>query len=456
MENIKNRKAIVAAFSLAVSIILVVVKVLIAYFSNSIGVFSEALNNGLDLVTVLIAFLAVRISLRPPDRDHTYGHGKYENLSAAAELVIISLLSIYIIYRSIDRIVSRDFQLNLNNYVFIVLAASIALNLIRVLIIGRAARKYRSSIFEAEFLNYMSDIASSIIVILGLIFARTGFLLADPIASIIVAIIVLAFALKLSIKVFRNLLDYIPAEVTSKIRGVLDSIKDIKSINELRIHEVGNIKFINIEAGIDENMYLSRAEKVKKQVRKNIDDLFPGCRIILELKTEFSQDNLISKIKEIILDNHEIEDIHNISIYEIGDQLDISVHIMLKKHLQLAETEVLTKGLEDQIKSKIPVLRSIYIHIEEQKERKAFTDITSASKKLIGEIKTVISDYIDPDTCHNFTILKSGYKYNIAFHCRLNPRLKVGQAHDIITSIEGLIRENIKDIGDLAIHVEPS
>jgi divalent metal cation (Fe/Co/Zn/Cd) transporter len=237
---------------------------------------------------------------------------------------------------------------------------------------------------------------------------------------------------------------------------VLDSIKEIKSINELRIHEVGNIKFINVEAGIDENMYLSRAEKIKKQVRQKIDSIFPGSRIILELKTEFSQDNLTSKIKEIILDNHEIEDIHNVSIYEIGDQLDISVHIILRKHLQLAETEILTKGIEEEIKSRIPALRSVYLHIEEQKERQAFTDITSASKRLMEEIKNAISDYIDPQTCHNFTILKSGNKYNIAFHCRLNPKLKVDQAHFIITSVEGLIRENLKDIGDLAIHVEPS
>ena len=121
-----------------------------------------------------------------------------------------------------------------------------------------------------------------------------------------------------------------------------------------------------------------------------------------------------------------------------------------------AETEILTKGIEEEIKSKIPTLRSIYLHIEEQKERQTFTDITSVSKRLIEEVKTVISGYIVPQTCHNFTILKSGNKYNIAFHCRLNPQLKVGQAHDIITSIEGLIRENIKDIGDLAIHVEPS
>jgi len=456
MEDINRKKIMIAAFSLAVSVVLVAVKVIIAYFSNSIGVFSEALNNGLDLVTVLIAFLAVRISLRPPDRDHTYGHGKYENLSAAAELVVISLLSIYIIYRSIERIVSGDFQLYLNNYVFIVLAASVVLNVVRVLIIGRAARQYRSSIFEAEFLNYMSDIASSIIIIMGLIFARTGFLLADPIASIIVAVIVLVFALRLSIKVFRNLLDYIPADVTSKIRYELDSIKEIKSISELRIHEVGNIKFINIEAGIDENMYLSRAEKIKNLVRQKIGRIFPGSRIILELKKESSQDNLNYKIKEIILDYRKIEDIHDVSIYEIGEQLDISVHIILRKHLDLSETEILTKGIEEEVKSKIPALRSIYLHIEEQKEKQAFKDITSISKSLIEQIKAIISSYIEPETCHNFTILKSGNTYNIAFHCRLNPLLKVDQAHGIITSVEGLIRENIKDIGDLSIHVEPS
>jgi cation diffusion facilitator family transporter len=456
MGDANNRKTVITAFSLAVSVVLVIIKILVAYFSNSIGVFSEALNNGLDLVTVLIAFMAVRIAVKPPDSDHTYGHGKYENLSAAIELGIISILSVYIIYRSIDRIISRDLQINLNNYVFAVLAFSIVLNLARVFILGRAARKYRSSVFEAEFLNYMSDIASSIIVILGLVFVRTGFPLADPIASIIVAAIVLVFSLRLSFKVLRNLLDHIPAEVTSKIRKVLDSVDDIKKINVLRIHEVGNIKFINIEAAIDKNIYLSRAEKVKKQVRNEIEKLFPGSRTIFELKTELSRENVISRVKEMVLDNQEIEDIHNVYIYEIEDRIDISLHIMMKNHLRLSQTEMITRYMEEEIKQKIPELRSIYIHIEDNKERKAFIDITSESKDLISKTKKAISDYIDPETCHNFTILKCGNKYNIAFHCRLNQELKIDQAHGIITSVEGLIRESISNIGDLAIHVEPS
>jgi cation diffusion facilitator family transporter len=90
----------VALFSLIVTVMLVVVKVFIAYLSNSIGVLSEALNNGLDLVTVLIVFLAVRMSSKPPDEDHTYGHGKYENLSALFEIIIISMLCFFVIYKN--------------------------------------------------------------------------------------------------------------------------------------------------------------------------------------------------------------------------------------------------------------------------------------------------------------------------------------------------------------------
>ncbi|MCD4670323.1 MAG: cation-efflux pump [Actinomycetia bacterium] len=451
----KKNKIIIASFSLSVSVILVIAKVAIAYISNSIGVFSEALNNGLDLVTVLIAFLAIRIAIRPPDKDHTYGHGKYENLSAAAELIIISLLSLFIIYRSIIRLIYRDFDLNFNGYVFIVLVFSVALNIARVFFVGKAAKKYSSFLFEAEFLNYSSDIAISIIVIIGLLLARAGYMLADPIASIITAIIVLIFTLRLSIKVFRNFLDYIPAEVTDKISKVLISVKEIKKVNEIRIHEVGNIKFINLDVSLDENLYLSQVEKIKKSIKENISMKIPNSRIILETKTDFSSNNIISKMKEMVFNHKEVEDMHNTTIHEIKGQIDLFTHIILKKDLCLDETEILTKKIEDEAKIKIPDLRSIYIHIEESRGKESFRDITSSSLDLIEKIKTEISEYVNPDTCHNFTILEKKNIYNIAFHCRLNKKLKVEQAHMVATSVEDTIRKKINNIGDISIHVEP-
>ncbi|HAJ95771.1 MAG TPA: hypothetical protein DCP02_06015, partial [Actinobacteria bacterium] len=236
---------------------------------------------------------------------------------------------------SIIRIIYKDFNLNLNNYIFIILIFSIALNIIRVFFVGRAARRYSSFLFEAEFLNYLSDIVISTIVIIGLLVARAGYLLADPIASIITAVIVLIFALRLSVKVLRNLLDYVPAEITERISKMLESVKEIKKINEIRIHEVGNIKFINLDVSLDENIYLSQVEKIKKSIKVDISREIPGSKIILETKTDFSSNDLTSKIKEIILNHENIEDIHNTTIYEVEGRFDLSTHIMLKKDLQL-------------------------------------------------------------------------------------------------------------------------
>ena len=455
-RSASKNKTMIALFSLIVSVILVITKVTIAIITNSIGVFSEALNNGLDLVTVLIAFLAIRMSLRPADKDHTYGHGKYENLSAAVELIIISLLSLFIIYRSIQRIIYRDFQLYINNYIFIVLVVSVLLNIIRVYFVGRAAKTHRSPVFEAEFLNYMTDIASSVVIIAGLLFARSGFLLADPIASIIVSVAVLIFALRLSVKVFRNLLDYIPAEITDRIFKLSKSFKEVKSINELRIHEVGNIKFINLNINLEKNLYLSQVEKIKERFKEKIENDNPGCRIILETKTAYGKNDVYSKVKEIILDHKNIKDIHNINIYQVEDQIDLSVHILLIKGLDLIKTEKLTKKVENELKNEIISLRSIYIHIEEANIKQSWKDITADSKSLINRIKKEVKEYAVPSTCHHFTILKKDNNYNIAFHCRLEKDLKVGQAHSVVTMIEDIIRKKFKNIEEISIHVEPN
>ena len=453
LEDSNKRK--VAFFSLLVSIFLVVIKITIAYFTNSIGVFSEALNNGLDIVTVLITYMAIRISIRPADKDHTYGHGKYENLSAFLEISIISALSFFIIYKSIQRIIYRNFVLKLNWYVFLILIISIALNIIRVFYIGRAVRRYNSFAFKADFLNYSSDIISSTIVIVGLLVANAGFYLADPIASIIVSIIVLIFSSRLLIGTVRNLMDYIPKEITDKVLEILKEIREVKSVNKLKIHEVGNIKFINLEICLKNNLYLSQVEKIKEKIKNKIRSNIQGSEIILETKSLPSKDNIEAYVKEIILTQLNVKDIHNIFIYNVDNHIDISIHIELNKYLKLDETEKLTKVAEEKIKEKIGNIRSVYIHIEDSKSGESWNDITEKSEKLISDIKNEISLYVSPETCHNFTILEKEGLCNLAFHCRLKKSLDVKKAHSIITGIEDDIKRKFKNISEISIHVEP-
>ena len=450
-----SHKKMIALFSLMVSIFLVAIKLTVAYFTNSIGVFSEALNNGLDIVTTLIAYLAIRISLRPADKDHTYGHGKYENLSAFIEVIIISALSFFIIFRSIQRIVYRNFELRLNIYIFIILATSIVLNLIRVFYVGRAARKYNSFALRAEFINYSGDILSSVIVIAGLYLANRGLYLADPIASIIVSLIVLTLSLRLSIRIIRNLMDYIPRKITDRIIKILGRIKEIESINKLKIHEVGNTKFINLEVGLKSNLYLSQAEKIKKNIKNKISGGIPGSEIILETKFIRSELDIEENIREIVMDYKNVKDVHNIFIYNIGNYIDATLHIELDKDITLENAEKLTKIVEKRIEEKIINIRGVYIHIEDYRSSEYWNDVTKESKSLISEIKKEISLYVDPGTCHNFTVLEKDKLHILAFHCRLKRNVNIKEAHSVITKIEDDIKKKFRNICGISIHVEP-
>ena len=453
LKELDKRK--ITLYSLLVSIFLVIIKIAVAYYTNSIGVLSEALNNSLDIVTVVITFMAVRISTRPADKDHTYGHGKYENLSSFIEIIIISLLCFFIIYKSVQRIILKDFVLNINPYVFAVLVISVIINIVRVYYIRKVAIKYNSFALKAEFLNYLGDIFSSIIVLSGLLLAETGFQIADPIASIIVSVIVLIFSLRLMVEVVKNLMDYIPAEITEKVLNVLKEFPEIKSVDELKIHEVGNIKFINLKICLEDMIYSPRVEGIKDSIKNKILESVPDAEIILETKYQLSKNDTEKYIKEIVLSQPYVKDIHDVFIYNVDSGIDISIHVELNKYLKLDEAEKLTKIIEEKIKEKIKNTRSVYIHIEDVRDSETWNDITKKSEQFISDIKKEVSLYIDPETCHNFTVLEREGVRNIAFHCRLQKNLDIAQAHSIITRLENDIKRKFKNINEVVIHVEP-
>ncbi|MDD3519778.1 MAG: cation diffusion facilitator family transporter [Actinomycetota bacterium] len=452
-KDIAKRK--LSIFSLAVSIFLVIIKTIVAYSSNSLGVYSEALNNTLDIVTVLITFFAIRISIRPADKDHPYGHGKYENFSAFIETVIIMLLCLFIIYKSINRIINRDYALNINIYIFAALIFSIIINLIRVFYIAKIAVKYNSIAFKADLINYAGDLISSVIVIAGLVFARFGMNIADPIASIIVSLIILIFSIRLSFRTIRDLLGYIPVEITEKAEKALSGFQEIKKINNIKIQEVGNIKFINLDLSLNSSLHLSQVEEIKEKIKFGLSKEIADCEIMIDTKSDLPEENIEEVIKDIVLKEPKVKDIHNISVNNLKEGFNITLHIELKKDIKLAEAEIITKNIEDKLKNISDELNNTYIHIEVENNPEEWTDITNKSDRLIDEIKKSISDYVDIRSCHNFAVLIKEARYNISFHCCLDKDMDITSVHNMTTEMENHIKTTFKNIDELTIHAEP-
>lgn len=455
MESKDLAKRRLSVFSLAVSIFLVAIKTIVAYTSNSLGVYSEALNNMLDIVTVLITFFAIRMSTRPADKDHPYGHGKYENFSAFLETLIIMLLCFFIIYKSISRIINRDYELNINIYVFAVLIFSIMLNLIRVIYIAKIASRYNSIAFKADLINYSGDLISSVIVILSLVFVRYGINIADPIASIIVSLIILVFSIRLSVKTIRDLLGYIPVEITEKVEKELTDFREIKKVNNIKIQEVGNIKFINLDLSLKSSLHLSQVETIKEQIKRSLAEKIPDCEVMIETKSDLPEGSMEEVIKDIVFKEPKVKDIHNISVNNFKEGFNITLHIELKKDIKLAEAEIITRNIEDKIKNISDKLNNIYIHIEVENHPEEWTDITNRSDFLINGIKNSLTDFTDKDSCHDFAVLIKDGRYNISFHCRFDKNMDITSVHNLTSEMENLVKAKFKDIDELTIHAEP-
>jgi cation diffusion facilitator family transporter len=188
MQQEKLNVALVSVFA---AVFLTGSKLVIGIMTGSLGILSEALHSGLDLVAAVITYFSVRISDKPADKQHNYGHGKIENFSAFIETILLVITCIWIVYEASNRLISGKTHIEVGAWSYIVVVSSIVIDISRSRALSRVAKKYNSQALEADALHFATDIWSSAVVLLGLICANFGYYFADSIAALGVAIIVL-------------------------------------------------------------------------------------------------------------------------------------------------------------------------------------------------------------------------------------------------------------------------
>lgn len=198
-ENV-NEKINVAKSSVFASILLTGGKITVGVMTGSLGILSEAAHSALDLLAALITYFAVVVSDKPADKEHNYGHAQIENVSALIESGLLFLTCGWIIKEAVNRLLFHNVTVEINAWSFAVIIVSIIVDYSRSRALSKVARKFNSQALEADALHFFSDIFSSFVVLVGLIFARFGMKIADPIAALTVAVIVMLASLKLAKK----------------------------------------------------------------------------------------------------------------------------------------------------------------------------------------------------------------------------------------------------------------
>jgi cation diffusion facilitator family transporter len=286
-QSADQQKSSAALSSVVAAVGLTTFKLIVGVLTGSLGILAEAAHSGLDLVAALVTFLAVRLSGKPADQEHLYGHGKIENLSALFETFLLLATCVWIIYEAMQRLFFKNIEVQISPWAFVVMFFSIVIDISRSRMLYKVARKFNSQALEADALHFSTDIWSSSVVIAGLFCVKLaewvpslGFLkYADSVAALGVAAIVIYISGELGMRTIQALLDTAPKGVVDKIKTIAEMIPGVVESHNIRIRHMGPYLFADIHILVDGNLSVNEAHDITQQVEKAIQIEIPGSDI---------------------------------------------------------------------------------------------------------------------------------------------------------------------------------
>lgn len=283
MVKEKKRVALLSVFA---AVFLTGFKLIVGLLTGSLGILSEALHSGFDLVAAVITYFSVRISDKPADREHNYGHGKIENFSAFIETILLLVTCTWIIYEAVNRLSTGKTHIDVNIWSYIVVISSILIDVTRSRALYKVAKKHNSQALEADALHFSTDIWSSAVVLFGLICANFGFFFADSVAALVVALIVLFVSYKLGKRAVDVLLDKAPQETIVKVQQFLEKYPDIRRFHSLKVRTAGADTFIKFNIHVEPDATLKDVHELCDKIEKELIDIIPRSEIFIHAEPQ--------------------------------------------------------------------------------------------------------------------------------------------------------------------------
>lgn len=292
-----NEKVKVASLSIASNTMLTLGKLIVGFSMNSVSVISEAIHSGLDLIAALIAFFAVRLSAKPADEDHNYGHGKYENVASIIEALLIIVAAVMIILNAIPKLKGGGEIHNLGLGAF-VMAVSAVVNIIVSRKLMKVAKITESPALAADGWHLLTDVYTSLGVLAGLLAIYvTGLTIIDPLISIGVAILIFKAAFDLIRDSMRSILDLcLPKSEEQIIHDVLERYSNIfVEYHNLRTRKAGSDRYIDLHLIISKDKNINEIHDLCYSIEQDIHRQLPNVQILIY--TEPDRENSTDKCK---------------------------------------------------------------------------------------------------------------------------------------------------------------
>ena len=459
--EMQREKEAVALNSILAAVGITVMKVVVGITTGSLGILSEAAHSGLDLVAAAVTYLSVRVSDKPADADHQYGHGKFESFSAFVETGLLLLTCIWIVYEAGKRLFFHSVEIEPTGWAFAVMGISIVVDFWRSRRLRRIADNYDSQALQADALHFSTDIWSSAVVILGLALVMVGrqsgrpwLFKADPIAALFVACIVVYVSSRLARQTVDTLLDAAPKGTRSRIIEEVYQVDGVLEVDRVRIRRAGSRYFADVSVAMSRTVTFQKSEQVSNEVARRIRNLLPDADVVVNAVARASrQESLFDRIRAVAT-RHNLN-VHDISVQDLGGNLLVEQHVELDERLSLKEAHDRVTRLENEMKQDVQEISSILTHIESEPATIETSDGPVRVPSFERRLHAVAGGFPEVVDMHDLMFKRVKGRLYLSAHITMRDDLPLSRVHDIQTAVEGRFRQEVPELFRVLIHPEP-
>ena len=446
----------VARGSAFAAILLTGGKLAVGLSTGSLGILAEAAHSGLDLMAALMTWFAVSHSDRPADADHPYGHHKLDNISALFETLLLLVTCAWIIYEAVERLFFKTVEVEVTWVSFAVIIAAIGIDYTRGRALSRAARQTGSAALEADALHFTSDIASSLVVLVGLAFTHFGFPQADSLCSVGVAAIVIWISYKLGKKAIDVLVDKVPPDHIRRVTEAAHGVDGVRSVFGVRVRSAGSRHFVDLKVTQDPGATLAEAHAITERIEQAVTALFKDADVVVHAEPDAEaprglHETLVAEGRKMGLS------VHSTHLFTTEEGLHLEMHLEWVRETTLGEAHRQATALEETLHQAFPELIRIRSHLEAcgSDRPSGWWEGAGAHADLVQRVREQALAVDGVLEVEDVQVRAAGDRLGVGLTCRMDGNLSLSAAHHLATRVEKGIYTLSPRIASVAVHSEP-
>lgn len=429
-----------------------IVELVFGLVSNSLGLITDSIHALLDSVVTIVLLLAARMATKPPDKEHTYGHGKIESLGGLIGGIAIFLIAGFFIYESIHRLQEPHPSILPGMFAITAGIYTIGIDIFRIVLLRRSIKKIGGATLKADFYHAFMDLGSTLVAIIGIILVSYGFNSGDFFAALILGGLLAVLSLKLIYKTAMDLTDIISPELVKQVKTIVNNTEGVIETGPILMRRSGETIFADITITLRGDTSFDNAHEISNNVESNIKDKISNAAVTIHFEPSWENVPLDSKIYNIASSVEGVKGVHNVSVHKTDDKNIANLHVMVDRESDLESAHRISEIIEEKIKKNISKIKHITIHLEPFLT--VPENINLEDKITEEKIREILKSYNEIKKVGRILSLNFENILKIDIDCSFDSHLSIEKVHDLTSKIEFAIRKKYKN-AVITIHPEP-